>query len=309
MPFARASDGLKHETLLKGRAMRGEGSFTKMNEAKADLKYIYNQRDPRAYFRELSKLDYVIPGTAKPLFKKLIERLEKRQRKAVRILDLGCSYGVNAAMLKHDMTMPELYAHWAPNRFVDADPDEVLAYDKCFFDARSEPGAIEVVGLDQAENAVTFAEESGLIDEGVVANLEVQPLPELAKEGLAPVDLVTSTGCVGYVTERTFERLLPTITKGRAPWFANFVLRLFPFDKIELALAKWGYLTEKLEGRTFVQRRFASEDEQRQIVRLLHDKGIDPAGKEADGYLHAEFYLSRPAEEVRRASMSELLAP
>ena len=288
--------------------MSGDGSFTKLNEAKADLEHIYNQRDPRAYFRELSKLDYDIPGAAKPLFEKLIARLKARQEKTVRVLDLGCSYGVNAAMLKHDMTMPELYAHWAPNQFADADADEVLAHDKRFFSERDDPDRIEVIGLDQAANAVTFAEESGLIDEGVVANLEVQQLPELAKEGLAPVDLVTSTGCIGYVTERTFEQLLPVVTTGRAPWIANFVLRLFPFDEIERALAKWGYRTEKLEGRTFAQRRFVSEDEQQKVVQLLRDSGIDPVGKEANGYLHAEFYLSRPTEDASQASLSELLA-
>jgi hypothetical protein len=104
-----------------------------------------------------------------------------------------------------------------------------------------------VIGLDQADSAITFAEDSGLLDEAISANLETEQLSALAKEDLAPVDLVTSTGCVGYVTEKSFERLLPVVTQGQSPWIANFVLRMFPFVSIEETLNDWGYVTEKLE--------------------------------------------------------------
>ena len=78
------------------------------------------------------------------------------------------------------------------------------------------------------------------------------------------------------MTEKSFARLLPTLTQGRPPWIANFVLRLFPFDAIEATLNDWGYVTEKLEGQTFVQRRFASADEQEQVLEQLGDQGIGP---------------------------------
>ena len=288
--------------------MSNNNAFAIVNEAKADLQHIYNQPDPRAYFCELRKLNYEIPDSAKPLFQRLIIQLQQRQKKSICVLDLGCSYGVNAAMLKHGMTMPELYAHWTPSRFAEAHPDEVLEYGRRFFGERPGSNGIEIIGLDQAENAVTFAKDAGLIDQGIVADLEVQALPTTVKKQMASVDLVTSTGCVGYITERTFERLMPAVTRGQAPWIANFVLRLFPYDKIATTLADWGYLTERLEGRTFVQRRFSSEQEQQQILQLLTDMGIDPAGREAEGYLHAEFYLSRPEKDARQLSLVDLIA-
>jgi hypothetical protein len=34
------------------------------------------------------------------------------------VLDLGCSYGVNAALLKHDLSMRELYERWGQNGIV-----------------------------------------------------------------------------------------------------------------------------------------------------------------------------------------------
>ena len=147
-----------------------------------------------------------------------------------------------------------------------------------------------------------------LFRSGLAINLETEPLPASAEEELAPVDLVTSTGCVGYVTEKSFERLLPAITRDRQPWIANFVLRMFPFDAIEETLSGWGYITEKLEGQAFVQREFASTEEQGQVLEQLREEGIDPAGKEAKGNLLAEFYLSRPIKDAAEVPIERLFA-
>ena len=282
--------------------------FETINDAKFNMDHIYDQPDPRAYSRELEKLDYVIPDVAKPVFQKLISHLKRRNNETVHVLDLGCSYGVNAALLKHNLSMPELYEHWGQSTLLEATPGEVAACDRKFFDSLDECEDISVTGLDPAESAVAYALEAGLLDEGVAVNLETDALPAAAAEGLAMVDLVTSTGCVGYVTEKSFEGLLPTMTQGRAPWIGNFVLRMFPFDAIEETLRGWGYVTEKLEGRTFVQRRFAAAEEQEEVLDRLRERGIDPTGKEADGQLVAEFYLSRPVDEVAAAPIERLLA-
>jgi len=287
--------------------MSGDAAFSEINEAKTNMDDIYDQPDPRAYFRELKKLGYAIPGAAKPIFQKLIAHLQDRRDNAVHILDLGCSYGVNAALLKHDLSMPELYEHWDQEYLAEATLGEVVAYDRDFFDNLDEHADISMTGLDQAESAVAFAVEAGLLDEGLPLNLENVPLPEAATENLGLVDLVTSTGCVGYVTEKSFERLLPAVTQGRSPWVGNFVLRMFPFDPIEETLNDWSYVTEKLEGLTFVQRDFASAEEQEQVIKKLCDQGIDPAGKETEGQLLAEFYLSRPATEAAEAPIERLL--
>ena len=287
--------------------MSGDTAFEGINEAKADMDHIYNQSDPRAYFNELNKLDYAIPDTAKPIFRKLIGHLQQRQHDTVHVLDLGCSYGINAAILKHDLSMDELYEHWGQKKMTDATSEEVIVYDQQFFADIDVSEDIEVIGLDQAENAITFGVESGLLDEGLAVNLETEPLSALAKEKLAPVDLVTSTGCVGYLTEKSFDRLLPAVSEGQQPWIANFVLRLFPFDAIATSLDKWGYVTEKLEDQTFFQREFASDDEQEQVLEQLREQGVDSSGKEAKGHFLAEFYLSRPMKDAAEMPIERLL--
>ncbi|MCP4205485.1 MAG: class I SAM-dependent methyltransferase [Shimia sp.] len=288
--------------------MSGNTALDEINEAKANMDHIYDQPDPRAYFRELRKLEYAIPGVAKPIFQKLISKLRHQRNDTVHVLDLGCSYGVNAALLKHDLSMSELYDHWGEEVLAGIASEEVVASDLRYFSNLDEHADITMTGLDQAGSAISFAEESGLLNEGLAINLETELLPDEAMKNLALVDLVTSTGCVGYLTEKSFERLLPALTQGRSPWIGNFVLRMFPFDAIEETLKDWGYVTEKLGGQTFVQRDFASDEEQEQVLEQLCKRGIDPAGKESEGQLLAEFYLSRPAIEVAVSSIERLLA-
>ena len=288
--------------------MTDDVAFDLINEAKVNMDGIYDQQDPRAYFRELRKLDYEIPGAAKPIIQQLVRHLKTTSEEPVHVLDVGSSYGVNAALIKYDMSMSELYAHWGQKVLQDATAEDVIENDRSYFDALDAADNLEVTGLDVAENAVAFGAEVGLLDESIAINLENQALPKSSTQDLASVDLVMSTGCVGYVTEKTFERLMPAVSQGHQPWFANFVLRLFPFEPIAESLADQGYVTEKLEGQSFVQRNFASLDEQEQVLGQLHDRGIDTVGHEDEGHYLAEFYLSRPAAQVQGMPISTLLA-
>lgn len=288
--------------------MSSDIPFAEINEAKANMDHVYNQHDPRAYFCELKRLDYAIPDKAKPIFKKLISYLQKNRADTIQILDLGCSYGVNAAILKHNLTMQELYEHWGQQKMTNAAAKEVVDCDRKFFANLDAPEDIEVIGLDQSENAIAYAEGVGLLDEGLAINLENDGLSIRENEGLAAVDLVMSTGCIGYMTEKSFERLLPAVTRGRAPWIANFVLRSFSFDVIEECMSDWGYVTEKLENRTFFQRRFVSINEKVKLLEKLCEQGVDPTGLENNGNLCAELYLSRPHQDVTDMPIERLLA-
>jgi len=288
--------------------MNHQAKFEQVNEVKASMDGIYDHADPRAYFRELKKLDYAIPGAAKPLIQTLVERLRHDDGEPTQLLDVGCSYGVNAALIKYDLSLSELYAHWGQKVLHGAASDDVIENDRAFFNVLDASENVEFIGLDVAENAVAFGTEVGLLDQGVVVNLETDPLPERCAQGLASVDLVMSTGCVGYVTERTFEKLLPAVSRDGQPWLANFVLRMFPFDPIAERLADCGYVTEKLEGRTFAQRRFASLDEQKQVLEKLNDRGVKTFGLEGSGRYFAEFFLSRPAKQAMECPIEEVFA-
>ena len=82
---------------------------------------------------------------------------------------------------------------------------------------------------------------------------------------------------------------------------------MFDYDPIAASLAKQGYVTEKLEGRYFTQRRFANAGEQSHVEQLLRDRGLDPTGLEAKGHYLAEFFLSRPEADARAAPLDQIL--
>jgi carnitine O-acetyltransferase len=76
----------------------------------------------------------------------------------------------------------------------------------------------------------------------------------------------------------------------------HLVLRMFPFDEIRNTLDTLGYVTEKVEDQTFLQRRFASNEEKTHVLERLSGLGIDASGLEAEGWYHAEAFISRPAD-------------
>ncbi|HVZ27473.1 MAG TPA: hypothetical protein VG798_02360, partial [Rhizomicrobium sp.] len=164
------------------------------------------------------------------------------------------------------------------------------------------------VGLDTSQRAVNYALRAGLLEAAVSRNLENEnPAPEEAAV-LRGANLIISTGCVGYVTEKTLRRLLMLQKWGAMPWVVNFVLRMFPYDMISDSLEDFGLVTEKLEGVTFIQRRFHSEAEFHSTIKALTARGVNPEGKEAEGLLHAELYVSRPAEIVETAPLNEIVS-
>jgi len=263
---------------------------------KIDLTNIYDRPDPRSYYATLRRLNYIIPQTAKPVFQHVIDAYRQAHDKdKVRIVDVGCSYGINAAMLKGDLEMEQLYSLYAPDVTANARRSQLLSRDQKIAEDVFKESELEVVGLDASANAINYAVEANLLDGGVAADLESgRPSPEVAAV-LDDTDLVISTGCIGYVGESTFKGILE-VNAPRKPWMVHFVLRMFPFTEIEEILSANGYVTEKVEDQTFLQRRFASEEEQEHVLERLASLDIDPEGLESDGWYHAEAFISRPLD-------------
>ena len=281
--------------------------FGSCNEAKLDLGGIYNRPDPRHYFSTLEPLDYLIPEHAKPVFSAVLETLRNaRSLETVTVLDLGCSYGINAALLKYGYSMSDLYGHYGSPALSGISREALLHQDRMRLQNREADDSFHFLGMDAAGKAIRYARESGLLDDGITANLENSPLTPETAEKIQSADIIITTGCVGYITENTFGRILDALEPGRKPWVASFVLRMFPYNPISETLEAHGLVTEKLEGQTFRQRYFSSAEEQNQVLDSLEEMGLDPAGKESEGHYHAEFFLSRPQEDTDRMPLETL---
>ncbi|WP_072393942.1 class I SAM-dependent methyltransferase [Hyphomicrobium sp. CS1GBMeth3] len=273
-----------------------DGSFAREpNKAKACFDSIYTEPDPREYHRVLGGLNYVIPDLAKDIFRQLIAALEQLRGRPIKVLDLGCSYGNNAALIRFPLEFARLQQRYMALQSRDISTSELLSLDHHFFQSWPRQD-LTIVGCDVSRPAVAYARAVGLIDDGITQDLEQEPLIQANKNALQGVDLIISTGAIGYVTERTLSRLLRAIGEP-APWLAAFVLRMFPYDTISGVLDEYGHVTEKASGVTFVQRRFQSEQEFLSVLSQLEALGIDSRNKEMDGLLHSELFLSRPPED------------
>nr|WP_043848639.1 class I SAM-dependent methyltransferase [Amycolatopsis keratiniphila] len=245
---------------------------------------IYTAPDPRAFFGTLRPLDYDIPQQAKAYFAKLIDEYRaEADVKVPTVLDLGCSYGVNAALHRCDTSMERLYDHYASAASLSR--DELIARDRRMV----EDDTVRFIGLDASAPALDYALAAGFIDEAIHADLESEDPTDEQRALLSEVDIVISTGCVGYVTEKTLVR----IARENRPWMAHFVLRMFSYGPVADSLGELDYETTGVEG-VFRQRKFASAEEQTQILDNLSVAGVDPRGLEDGGRLYARLFVSRP---------------
>lgn len=287
--------------------MNKSASFTKINELKMDFSDLYTSNDPRNYFKYLGQLDYIIPHLAQPVFDQLIRARRELQDGPVTVLDLGCSYAINGALMKYALDYEALRRRYTAPTLQSLNSEQVLELDRHFYRSWPKNEGVRVIGHDISENAIRYGEQCGLLDHGLTIDLERRDPTPAEAAVLADVDIIVSTGCVGYVTAKTFQRVLKAIRPGRSPWVASFVLRMFPFEDIENTLSAHGLDTEPYEGATFVQRRFANREEMEATIRAVEARGIDSYGHEAEGLFHADLFLSRPADEIARRPIQKLV--
>jgi hypothetical protein len=256
--------------------------------------------DPRSYFSVLGSLDYMIPDVAAPVVRQLLEARARRHGGDNIVLDIGCSYGINAAIHRFPVNFAGLCQRYARREMMELGDEEMIGLDRHFYASWPDIGVGRFIGLDSSAAAIGYAGAVGLHEAGVAANLETDALSPADAATLAPANVLLSTGAVGYVTERTYAKVLDAV--GATPWIISFVLRMFPYDAFAAAFAKRGLVTEKLSGSTFVQRRFRDEEEFERSLAGLKARGVDTSGFEA------ELFVSRPEADVAAMPLDDIVA-
>lgn len=291
--------------------MAGQESlcFSSVNAIKADFNEIYRSRDPRNYFNLLGGLGYVIPDVAAPVLLQLVERLSRQKGRPITILDIGCSYGILSAVMRSGLSIRQLCDRYAAAPIRALGSDRLATYDTQYLAGWPQRTDMRFIGLDCSAEAIAYALRVGLIDQGLVLDLETGAPTERARSIISRADLIVSTGAVGYISEKTFSHLLEAFPSGQAPWIASFVLRMFDYANIADVIHQQGLETERLDGVTFVQRRFRDAAEFEDTLRLIRSREIDPTGKEAEGLYHAELFVSRPPADIKRASLRAVASP
>ena len=280
-------------------------------KVKKDFTDIYTQKTPYSYLKEMQVLQYRIADHTKPLYLSLAEQLYNKLQRPINILDIGSSYGINSALMKHDLVMSEL-----DDFFLTKDEPNIIQT-KQFFEKQSQNDHLNFYQIDISNPALVFSKDSGLCEKGICVNLEtdnsrlIQELPEF--------DMVIATGCIGYIGYKTFSNLFEVIKNQKAysptpesqditPIFAFSVLRIFDMEKIQKTFDYYGYSLINSNVEPIPQRQFSDADEQSQAIHLLHGKGIDTKNYEDEGHFYADFYVASPKKlENQLITMSKTL--
>ncbi|WP_067007813.1 hypothetical protein [Streptomyces cellostaticus] len=268
---------------------------------------LYDQPDPRTYFRVLGTLEYQTPHHAQGVFRRLVDNRTAQLSGPTRVLDLCCSYGINAALLNHDLTLGDLYAHYTSPQANALSTAELIERDRAYYAAHRRRDAAPVIGLDVAAHALDYAVAVGLLEQAFAENLETDAPSPALRRAVRHTRLITLTGGASFLSPRTFQPLLDAIDD--PVWIAAFVLRTGSYQSIASSLESHGLVTEKAADHSFAQRRFTSAQEQQYAVEAVAAAGEDPRGRETEGYFHTTLYLSRPPEDTAAFPLTTLMQP
>ncbi len=278
-----------------------------MSEEKQDLKpwrsydSIYDQPDPRAYFRTLEPMGYRQPDVVASFLIERASALARHlDRARLRVLDFGCGYGALGAVLRHRLWMEDLYGY-----FREEAPDDFAAADRAFFAEHCGQGVdLELGGIDIAERAVAYALACGLIDQGFSENLtERDPGPALTRF-FAETDLVVETGAVYDHVPACFARLLDACE--HRPWFLIGPRGDADTAPLQAILKERGYLLETASPRRRRYRRYADAEEQADCEARMRTLGRDVAKHSQAGWMVNPLMLARPQAQVADLPISAL---
>jgi hypothetical protein len=273
------------------------------NEAKASFEEVYSSPTPHAYLREMDRLNYEIGEQANPYFEAtarlMLEQLGPDA--SVKLLDLGCSYGVGAALLNHSISFSELARFFAEHK--SRDYHDCIEATRDLLEATESPDAVSCLGLDCSEKALRFAEDTGLLDGTIARNLEEdQSLPPDEVRMIQECNLLTSTGAIGYVGNKTLSVLLRHLGKSKrqshGPYSVVTILRMFDSAPIAATFERFGFHFAAVPGVRLRQRQFETEEEQARTLKLLVKRGIDTDGWESEGFLYADLFAAAPAGDM-----------
>jgi len=278
-------------------------SYRIANEVKASFDNVYQAPTPHAYFAEMNRLEYAIGQEARPFFQAAVAMMRRQLEKMapIRMLDLGCSYGVGSALVKYGFSFGEIADFFEGQGEIN--------YRQCVTDTRewlSENGPgkpIACVGADSSAEAIKFAEDAGLLDGGIAHDMEMDQ--RLSPEECAMIqkcNLLISTGAIGYVGERTLNAILQQLgkdtPKAHGPHTVVTILRMFDPDPIARTFAQHGYTFVRVPEVHLRQRRFHDEKEQAETIPLVEARGLDCGELETDGYLYADLYVGAPEKDL-----------
>ena len=276
---------------------------------KDDFGRVYDLEDPSPYFTALRPSDYRMPEVlARAL--KAVHRPVSAARGAtgnLRVLDFACGYGAIGALLRHDVSMAEIYARYGERQWRPSDARRYWSADAAFFAARREAWAdLEIGGADIAGVALEYAAALGFLDRTFHENLvEDAPGGEL-KRFLHGVDLVVESGSLGDLLPGAFERILDGCGGAAPPWFIYCPRPDVDWAPLSALWAARGYRTESLGASPVRYRKALASAELADMLQVTRALGKPDEAVMRDGYLLVDMTLARPEGDTGNPPIEQL---
>ena len=268
---------------------------------KDDFGRVYDLEDPSPYFTALRPSDYRMPAVLARALKHIHGPVSAARGAGdgLRVLDFACGYGAIGALLRHDLSMADLYARYGDRRWRPSDARRYWSADAAFFAARREAWAdFEIGGIDIAGVALEYAAALGFLDRTFHENLvEDAPSGELMRF-LHGVDLIVESGSLGDLLPGTFERILDVCDVAARPWFIYCPRPDVDWAPLTALWAGHGYRTESLGAGPIRYRRALAPAELADMLRITRALGKPDEAVMRDGYLLVDMTLARPEADA-----------
>jgi len=189
------------------------------NDAKASFDDIYTKPDPRDYYSVLGSLDYSIPDLAKPIFRQVATAWRRQTGKNASILDLGSSYGINAALFRYPLSFAMLRRRYARRAMLNLPSDQLQALDHNYFGAWPRAHEERLVVADLSAPAIEYALKAGLADAGIAGSLEEGAPPIPKRNGRSPMSISWSRRGASATSPKRLSRPYSAPRESRPGWF------------------------------------------------------------------------------------------
>jgi hypothetical protein len=272
---------------------------------KDDFSAVYDLPNPRLYYRGLEPTNYRMPGVVASFVLRITDSISRLRDIAgpAKVLDFACGYGAVGALMRHQLTMADLYDYYG--RTAD-DGAPSIENDQHFFAASRRPNdSMNLCGIDIAGTAVEYAKSMGFIDEGYCENLATSSPSDALRDSLAGVDLVIESGSLAVVLPQVFAQIA---TQGRSPWILYCPRPDNDWAELEKTWRSVGYEAQSCSVNPVAYRRPLGSVEHEEILQLARSHGR-PAEQSIDGgFIRVPLMLARPIDESRTHPASVLSA-
>ncbi|MEO1694811.1 MAG: hypothetical protein AAFR55_06200, partial [Pseudomonadota bacterium] len=162
---------------------------------------IFQQSDPRGFYRVMFGLDYDLPDSASVLIRQMLRKRRATLGRPLKVLDLGCGYGTLPALIRHALDMDQLAHRYRDLDWSEIDTDKLIAMDRHYFAAWPELVDARFIGFDVHEYAPNYAKSVGLIDHVIESAPDTGALRAEDREALKDVDMIVSLNCADFMSD------------------------------------------------------------------------------------------------------------